>query len=123
MLFNILVNFITVPLYGFRGAAATSVLSELFILIGTYIVTKKYLDFSISFKNLGKIIISSAMMGLVIYLLEPLSDQYLKHWGVMLLIPVGMVVYVGMLFATKTVSKEMLALLKKTPSQPIEPTL
>jgi O-antigen/teichoic acid export membrane protein len=123
VLFNILVNFITVPLYGFRGAAATSVLSELFILIGTYIVAKRYLDFSISFKNLGKIIFSAATMGLVIYLLEPLSDHYLGHLGVLLLIPTGMVVYTIMLFATKTVSKEMLALLKKTPIHPPQVTI
>lgn len=116
VLFNILVNFITVPMYGFRGAAATSVLSELFILIGTYTVAKKYLDFSINFKNLAKIIFSAGVMGLTIYLLEPLSDQYLKHWGILLLIPIGMIVYTTMLFATKTVSKEMLALIKKTPS-------
>jgi len=117
VLFNILVNFITVPLYGFRGAAATSVLSELFILIGTYLVAKKYLDFSISFKNLGKIILSAGVMGLALYLLEPLSNQYMGHWGVLILIPLGVVVYGFMLIATKTVSKEMLALLKKTPAQ------
>lgn len=113
VLFNILVNAIVVPIYGFRGAAATSVLSELFILIGTSIVARKYLDFSIDFKNLFKIILSAAVMGVVIYILEPFSAQYLGHWGVMLLIPIGMVVYTIMLFATKTVSKEMLALLKK----------
>lgn len=123
VLFNVLVNFITVPLYGFRGAAATSVLSELFILIGTYTVAKKYLDFSINFKNLGKIILSAGVMGLAIYLLEPLSDQYLKHWGVLVLIPIGMIIYTVMLFATKTVSKEMLAMIKRPPSGPANTTI
>jgi O-antigen/teichoic acid export membrane protein len=122
VLFNILVNTIVVPIYGFRGAAATSVLSELFILIGTYFVAKKYLSFSISFKNLFKIIFSAAVMGIILYLLKPLSDQYLKHYGILLLIPVGMLIYIAMLFATKTISKEMLALLKKTPPQGDSPT-
>jgi O-antigen/teichoic acid export membrane protein len=115
VLFNVLVNFIVVPMYGFRGAAITSVLSELFILVGTYIVAKRNLPFSISFKNLFKIILSAAVMGVVIYILEPFSAQYLKHWGVLLLIPIGMIVYTAMIFATKTVNKEMLALIKKTP--------
>jgi len=116
VLFNILVNFIVVPIFGFRGAAITSVLSELFILIGTYFVARKNLDFSLNFKNLFKIILSAAVMGVLLFVLEPISDQYLKHWGVLLLVPVGMIVYTIMIFATKTVNKDMLALLKKTPS-------
>lgn len=120
VLFNILVNTVTVPLYGFRGAAATSVLSELFILIGTYLAARKYLDFQISFKNLLKIIFSALVMGAVLYLLEPLSDQYLKHWGVLILIPAGAAVYVAMLFLTKTISGEMLSLLKKPKNEEIQ---
>jgi len=120
VLFAILADFIFVPIYGFRGATATSVLSELFILLGTYFVAKKYLDFSINFKNLFKIIFSALVMGLALYLLEPITYKFLHHWNVILLVLVGIGIYGIMLIVTKTVSKEMLQLLKKTKATPID---
>jgi O-antigen/teichoic acid export membrane protein len=120
VLFAIILDLFVVPLYGFRGATVTSVLNELFILIGSYFVAKHYLKFSLNFKNLAKIILSAFAMGLALYLLEPITYQYLHHYNVLLLVLIGVVVYIGMLFATKTVSKEMLALIKKgTPQAPI----
>ena len=116
--FNIAANLVVIPYYGFRGAAVTSVLSELFILIFTYYVARKYLEFSVSLKNIGKIIISSLVMGAVIYILQPITYSYIQNWNVLLLIPLGMVVYTAMLFITKTVDKDMLRLLKKAPEVP-----
>ena len=114
VIFNIVTNLIFIPMYGFRGAAVTSVLSEMFILVATYIVAKRYLKFSINFVNLGKIVFSALVMGGAIYLLEPIMYEYVQNWGVLLLVPIGMVIYAGMLFATKTITKETLDLLKKS---------
>jgi O-antigen/teichoic acid export membrane protein len=118
VIFNLTTNIIFIPRYGFRGAAVTSVLSELFILIATYYTAKKYLEFSLNFKNLLKIILSAAVMGAAIYLLQPFTYQYVQNWNVMLLIPIGVVVYVTMIFATKVVNKDMLRLLKKGEETP-----
>lgn len=113
VLFAIILDIIVVPMYGFRGATVTSVLNELFILLGSYFVVKHYLKFSLNFKNLAKIILSALVMGVIIYFLEPITYQYLHHYNVILLVLLGIGVYIIMLFATGTVSKEMLALLKK----------
>lgn len=113
VIFNIVTNLIFIPHYGFRGAAVTSVLSEMFILIATYFTARKYLKFSINFKNLGKIILSALIMGTVITLLQPITYKYIQNWNVLLLIPVGIFVYFAMLLVTKTVNKETLQLLRK----------
>jgi len=110
---NIATNFIFIPVYGFRGAAVTSVFSELFILIATYFLAKKYLDFSINLSSFFKIIFSGSVMGLVVYYLQVPSYNLVENYNVLLLIPVGMVVYVSMLFLTKTIDKNMIQLIKK----------
>lgn len=118
VIFNLTTNIIFIPSYGFRGAAVTSVLSEFFILVATYFVAKKYLEFSINFKNLFKIILSATVMGAVVYFLQPFTYQYVQNWNVMLLVPIGAIVYIAMIFATKVVNKDMLRLLKKGEETP-----
>ncbi len=114
VIFNLVANIIVIPIYGFRGAAITSVLSELCILIGTYTVAKHYLKFEISFKNLGKIILSAAVMGAAVYYLQPVTYKYLQNWGVLLLVAVGIAVYGMMLVGTKVIDKRMLSLLRRS---------
>jgi len=94
------------------------VLSELFILVATYLAAKKYLKFSINLKNFAKIIFSALVMGAVIYFLQPLTYSYIENWNVLLLIPIGILVYSAMLFATKTIDKNVLSLLKKGEKTP-----
>jgi O-antigen/teichoic acid export membrane protein len=116
--FNIIANLIVIPHYGFRGAAFTSILSELFILIATYYVAKKYLEFSIDLKKLGKIIFSAAVMGIVVYFLQAPTYALVQNWNVLLLIPIGAIVYAVMLLITKTVDKDMLRMMRKGDDKP-----
>jgi len=113
VIFNLASNFLIIPAYGFRGAAFTSVLSEMFIFIATFLVARSFLKFNISIKNLAKIIFSGSLMGFAIYYLQPLSYDFFQNWNVLILIPFGAAIYLGSLLATGTVSKEMLQLLKK----------
>ncbi|NIA01898.1 MAG: oligosaccharide flippase family protein [Nitrospirae bacterium] len=117
-IFNIVANLIVIPHYGFRGAAFTSILSEFFILIATYFVARKYLEFSIDFKKLGKIILSAAVMGAVVYFLQAPTYTYIQNWNILVLIPIGGVVYGIMLLATKAVDKEMLRMMRKGEEKP-----
>jgi len=112
-LFNIIANLLVIPTYGFIGAATTSVISEFIILIGTYILAKRYLDFTIRPYKLLTIIFSALMMGLAVRGLQPITYQYIQNWNVILLVPIGAAIYIGMLFATKTVDKDMLKLLRR----------
>ncbi len=111
--FNLITNLIFIPTYGFRAAAVTSVLSELFILIFTFYYAKKHLPFDIPLKNFGKILFSGAMMGLAVYYAQDPSYEYLQNWNVAFLVPFGAIVYGIMIFATGTVNKKMITLLKK----------
>lgn len=113
VIFNLITNIIFIPKYGFAAAAVTSVLSELFILILTYFTAKKYLKFSINWLSLLKITVSAFVMGAVVKILQPISYGYIENWNVLLLVPLGMIIYAAMLFITKTVDKKMLRLLKK----------
>ena len=113
VVFNIVTNLIVIPEYGFRGAAFTSVLSEMFILVATYYVAKKELNFSINITNLIKIIFSAAVMGFAVYFLQPITYSYFQNWNVFPLIAIGAGIYTTMLFLTKAISKETLALVRK----------
>lgn len=113
VVFNIVTNIIFIPKYGFIGAAITSVISELIILIATYFTAKKYLEFSVNLKNTVKIIVSSLIMGVFIFYLQPFTYQFLQNWNLFILIPLAMVIYLGMLFISGAINRDMLDLIKK----------
>ena len=123
VIFKIITSAIFIPIYGIRAAAITSVIAEFFILLLTFAAAHKYVDFTVSYKNLLKIIFSSLTMGAAIYLLQPLTYKFLQNWNIMLLIPLSMALYGGMLLLTKTIDKEALRLLKKTPEHLPPPVL
>ncbi len=114
VVFNLTTNLIFIPIYGFIAAAITSVLSELIILIGAYIIAKKHLKFSLKLTNFFKIIISALIMGLVVKILHMPTYNLIQNWNIFLLILIGMIVYGGMLYATGVIDKKMLSLLRKT---------
>ncbi len=113
VIFNLAANFAVIPTYGFRGAAFTSVISEMIILIATFAVARHYLKFSLSIKNFSKILFSASLMGASVYYLQPLTYSFVQNWNVLLLIPIGILIYTASLFATGMVDKEMLKILRK----------
>ncbi|OGJ43006.1 hypothetical protein A3B60_01040 [Candidatus Peregrinibacteria bacterium RIFCSPLOWO2_01_FULL_39_12] len=119
VIFNIITNIIFIPYYGFRGAAVTSVLSELIILILTYIFAKRYIEFSINLKNFFKIVVSALIMGAVVYFSQPFTYSYMQNWNIIVLVPLGAAIYTGMLIATRVINKETLKLFKKGEETPI----
>lgn len=119
VLFNVIFNFVLIPDYGFRGAAIVSVFSQFFIFFWSYVAAKKEVPFSIDAVAATKIFLSSLIMGATIYFLQPFTYTYLQNWNVLLLVPFGGVIYILMLFLTKTVDKEMIRILKKSPEKEI----
>ncbi len=118
VIFNIIANIVVIPIYGFRGAAVTSVLSEFIILVLTYFVARRYLDFSINFGNLGKIVFSALAMGAAVYYLQDPTYSYIRNWNVFVLIPIGAMIYGALLYKTGVINKKMLALVKKGEQKP-----
>ena len=119
VIFNVVSNFILIPKYGFLAAACTSVASEFIILVLTYVTAKRSIQFKLSVLNLFKILFSGAVMGFAVYYLQAPTYSLLENWNLLVLVPIGAVIYAIMLFATKTVDRSMLSLLKKQPNQEI----
>jgi len=114
VIFNLIGNIIVIPSFGFRGASITSVMSEGFIFIFTYWIAQKTLGFHFSPKTLLKVIISAATMGLSLYAGLYALGNISFIGKLVLLIPLGSLVYFLMIIETKAITPEMLKLLKKS---------
>lgn len=94
IIFNIITNLILIPKYGFLAAAATTLASEIIILFVGYTILKKYSQISISNPTtISKIFLSTAFMATFIVLLKPISQTYLGYNNILLLIPLGAIIY------------------------------
>lgn len=113
VIFNLVSNLIVIPHWGFRAAGVTSILCELFILIVTYLDVKRHLDFKLDYVTVGKITLSSAVMGLLVAIGYHFTSGLWYIYQLALLGTMGAVVYGGMLWWTKAITPEMISLLKK----------
>jgi O-antigen/teichoic acid export membrane protein len=113
VLFNLVSNLIVIPFWGFRGAAATSIICEMFILILTFMAVKRALHFKLEFSTAWKIALSSGVMGTIVTLGYLWTDSLWYVYQLGLLIPMGGVVYLFMLLWTKAITPEMRELLRK----------
>lgn len=119
---NLIINALVIPRWGFRGAAMTSVIAELYILAATYSASRHYLKYHLRFGNIFKIIMSSVVMGIVVFVLrEPLSGL-IGNKNLLVLIPVGGAMYAGMLFATGVLSREKIRSVLRKEQPEIVPT-
>ncbi len=113
VLFNLVSNLIVIPYWGFRGASATSILCELFILIFTAIAVKRALNFKLNFTTFWKTTLSAMTMGIVVGLGFHWMTNLVYIYQLAVLVPVGGFVYISMLLTTKAITPEMRQLLKK----------
>ena len=92
--FNIILNFFMIPHYSYDGAAVTTVLSDLLIvIIQCYIIYK--LDYKPNkrlYYDIIKIIVGSSILGIAIYLL---------HLNMWIALPVGIIIYFTTIYLLK----------------------
>jgi O-antigen/teichoic acid export membrane protein len=107
---NIVVNFIAIPIWGFRGAAAASVLTEAYILVLAWLVARRWLTYKLDFWSFGKTAVAAVLMGVVVwYLKEPTYYLWgLQNWNVFILTPLGAVVYGGLLLLFGAMPEEFM---------------
>jgi O-antigen/teichoic acid export membrane protein len=113
VLFNLIGNILVIPFWGFRGAAMTSVFSEVIILIFTYWVAQKVLGFHLSARTFIRTFLAALIMGVVVYIGYDLMAGMWFVWQLAALIPLGGLVYLFLMFKTKAVTPEMMNLLRK----------
>ena len=101
-----------IPWLGARGAAVSSISTEIVLLVLAYIAAKKDMPVTLNFGTLWKTLFAGAVMTAVVYGLRDWSFQYMHNYNILILIPIGGVVYGGILLATKAVTKDILKMLK-----------
>jgi O-antigen/teichoic acid export membrane protein len=99
--------FVLIPKYGINGAAMAAIFSELYAGFGLMFLANHYAKFIPNFKNLSKIILASSFMALIIYKLQPLSQN--ASLNVILSIIIGTFIYGLLVFAFKIISKQTIA--------------
>jgi len=106
--FNIGVNYFwAIPMYGFRGAAVVTVLTEILVLALSGFWARRELRFGLNWGRLVKMTLAAAAMGLAVELLREPSYHWLgmQNWNVFLLAGAGAVVYGGVLWGMGGIPK------------------
>lgn len=111
-LLNLVLNLWLVPKHGYVAAAATTLVSYVFLLVMMVIISRKYFVWEFPLKSLGKVALASVVMGAVIY---PIGNNLSSPTLVNLIfsILVGMVVYGLMLLLLREPQKEEIQSLRE----------
>jgi O-antigen/teichoic acid export membrane protein len=104
-LLNLLLNIWLVPKYGYIAAAATTLISYIFLLVVMVVISRRYFIWEFPFRSLGKIALASVVMGAVVY---PVGNSLTRSTllNLVLGIVVGVIVYGLMLFLLQEPQKE-----------------
>lgn len=111
-LLNVVANFYFIPKFGFRGAAFTSILSELIILVCSTWMLRRYFEVHIRFHTALKIVAAAGVMALSVKGLWAPFYGLMENFALFALIPIGGVIYGLMLLITGVINKERLSVLK-----------
>lgn len=118
-IFNLLLNAFLIPRFSYMGAAYASLLTEMFVVILTSFLVRKYIQYVPSLENIGKIFLSGAVMVVVLFFLAPHSFFFAGISGVF--------AYLFMLWLTRAISSdEVVSLFQKgedvafSPVEPLE---
>lgn len=101
---------ITIPLYGYWGAAVFTIISEAFIFIVNFIVVTKTTGQVPSLKLLPKIILATFIMCLVLALIPGLN--------VLLQLLISSIIYLGALYLLKGIDKKLILDIVRLKSEP-----
>ncbi|MFH0776041.1 MAG: flippase [Patescibacteria group bacterium] len=115
VVFNFVGNILAIPLWGFRGAAVMTILSEVLVCGCNFYFLRKMTDMS-SFKlrtALKGLVAAGVMAGTLLWLEPWFFDFFGGNKGLLFLIPVGGLAYGVVLLLTRAITPEMWALVRK----------
>lgn len=101
---NVGLNLIFIPQYGIMAAAVITAVSEFGVLVGIYFLVKHYYGFFPRFTVLPKIFFAATVMGVAMFLVQDLT--------ILLLAPLGALIYGGVLYAIGGIDRSTLGKLK-----------
>ena len=104
---NIVLNIILVPYLNILGAAIATLICYIFAFSVTAIASKRTMRLPFNIKELSKIITASAIMGLIVYIMNPNGII-----NVLISIAVGVIVYFAIIFILKGITRKEIAIFK-----------
>lgn len=108
VIFNLVSNIMVIPAYGFVGAATTTVVTECLILIAAWAYARRHVRFSISFGRAGRAAVAAVAMGATIWALQKPLFALMGNKHILILIPLGALIYAGLLLLTRAVTPELI---------------
>jgi O-antigen/teichoic acid export membrane protein len=102
---NIALNLILIPILSYNGAAIATVATNMVLFIASFYFVSKHLQVLPIHKIMIKPVISGLIMGAFVY--------YFIDFNIFLLVPSAAVIYLVILLALKTFSKEDFDIVKK----------
>lgn len=111
--FNIVANLIVIPRYSFIGVAFTAVATEFIILMGNFLTVYTQFHFRPRFGIFFKALFAALVMGIVVFFIETPLREVLALKSLLIVIPLGAIMYLGSLLLTRTFTPEMLLFLKR----------
>ena len=114
VVFNLVGNLLVIPTWGFRGAAATSVASQIFVCILGFFILRRMIAVSFNLKTAMKAGIAATGMGISVWYLQPhFFNLFGGNKSLLLLIPVGGIIYGAVLILTRAITPEMWELVRR----------
>lgn len=110
---NVFLNYLLAPRYGFIGAAATAAITEACVFAVLAARMRKYLRGIWDVSFLSKTVFSALAMAAAIYAAQDFFNKTLYSFSLFVLIPLGAIVFFACMYASKAVTKEMLAALRR----------
>ncbi len=105
MLFNLTLNFLLIPAYGYMGASFSTLLSEIITFFLYYIVIYRRFSYAIKISAMTlKAPIAFGVMGVFMY--------YFRDYNLFLLISLSAILYLSLLYLTKAFQQQDLLLIK-----------
>jgi len=110
---NVCLNLFLISDFGARGAAMTAICTEILLFVLAFSTARRYLKFTFDFGTVWKVLFAGLMMGGVVFALRDWSYGLMQNMNILVLVPLGGVVYGGILLLTKGLSKDLLRILKR----------
>lgn len=105
---NIGLNLLLIPRYSYYATAWNTVITELVVALSMAFVIFKGLKYLLSVRLIIKALSASLMMGLIIY--------FAPAWHLLIILPIGLLVYFIFLYLFKGITREdILIIIKKSP--------
>ncbi len=103
LIFNIISNFILIPFLGILGAAITTFFSFFIMVCLSVYFLRKHLKFDVPLLIWFKTFVAGILFTIVLFVLK---DLIVLHWfwELLIVIPIGFLVYLFVLFTSKTLN-------------------